>query len=422
MKHKNTAYISRAALCSNYAAIDALVSDNASRSRSAGGRKPRIICVVKADGYGHGIHTVAGALGDAGCDYFAVSSEEEAVELREIETRNGRNPDILILGHIMPENVGEMIARDITCAVVSPDNARELSDAVAAHNRRGTRPREDSLKIHIKLDTGMNRVGFPAAEGRQEEALSQIAAVAADPNLSIGGIFTHFACADDELMDGRILPGYEVFGGYTMLQLERFRTMVDALEANGIHVGMRHCANSAATLCCPEAYFDAVRAGIIIYGLMPNGKLADHPGMPGQLTHALTPVMRFDSSVVHIHRMDPGDRVSYGAEFVADRPMTVATVGAGYADGFERAYKGCCVRIGNRMYRQIGRICMDQFMVDVTPTDLSDAANNPVAVGDAVTLFGGDDGQMTDTLARMAGTINYEVVCKVSKRVPRIVE
>ena len=412
MKQKNTAFISRDALLSNYAAIDRLVTDNVS---GTGRAKPRIICVVKADGYGHGIQTVAGALGDAGCDYFAVSSEEEAVELREIETRNGRNPDILILGHIMPENVGEMIARDITCAVVSLENARELSAAVSAHNRRGTRPRADALKIHIKLDTGMNRVGFPVAEDRREESVRQIEEVSRDPNLNVCGIFTHFSCADDELMDGRILPGYEVFGGFTGLQLDRYRAAVKALEERGVKVGLRHCANSAATLCCPDAYFDAVRAGIIIYGLMPNGRLGT--GIP-----RLTPVMRFDSSVVHLHRMYPGDRVSYGAEFTASRPMLVATVGAGYADGFERAYKGCCVRIGNRMYRQIGRICMDQFMVDVTPTDERDALENPIAVGDAVTLFGGDDGQMTDTLARMAGTINYEVVCKVSKRVPRIVE
>ena len=397
MKHKNTAYISRDALLSNYASIERLVGENC----RPGQKRPRIVCVVKADGYGHGIHTVAGALGDAGCDFFAVSSEEEAVELREIETRNGRNPDILILGHIMPENVGEMIARDITCAVVSLDNAPELSAAVDAHNRRGSRTRTDALKIHIKLDTGMNRVGFPAAEDRMEESVRQILEVAEDPNLRICGIFTHFSCADDELMDGRILPGYEVFGD------------------RGLDVGVRHCANSAATLCCPEAYFDAVRAGIIIYGLMPNGRLEDRRGIA---VPRFTPVMRFDSSVVHLHRMNPGDRVSYGAEFTASRPMLVATVGAGYADGFERAYKGCCVRIGNRMYRQIGRICMDQFMVDVTPVDDADARDNPVQVGDAVTLFGGDDGQMTDTLARMAGTINYEVVCKVSKRVPRIVE
>ncbi len=415
MKHKNTAYISRDALLSNYASIERLVGENC----RPGQKRPRIVCVVKADGYGHGIHTVAGALGDAGCDFFAVSSEEEAVELREIETRNGRNPDILILGHIMPENVGEMIARDITCAVVSLDNARELSAAVDAHNRRGSRTRTDALKIHIKLDTGMNRVGFPAAEDRMEESVGQILEVAEDPNLRICGIFTHFSCADDELMDGRILPGYEVFGGFTRLQLDRYRTMVKTLEDRGLDVGVRHCANSAATLCCPEAYFDAVRAGIIIYGLMPNGRLEDRRGIA---VPRFTPVMRFDSSVVHLHRMNPGDRVSYGAEFTASRPMLVATVGAGYADGFERAYKGCCVRIGNRMYRQIGRICMDQFMVDVTPIDEADARDNPVQVGDAVTLFGGDDGQMTDTLARMAGTINYEVVCKVSKRVPRIVE
>ncbi len=401
MKHKNTAYISREALRQNYLAIDKIVAE---QSAAQGAKKPRVICVVKADGYGHGIAAVAGTLGGAGCDFFAVSSEDEAVELREIENRNGRHPDILILGHIMPENVGEMIEKDITCACVSLDNARELSEAAARYSRRERAA--DRLKIHIKLDTGMNRVGFPADEQRQEKTVREIEEVSADENLAVCGIFTHFSCADDELMEGRTLGGYEIFGGYTGLQLMRYRAVTDELMRRGVDVGVRHAANSAAALCFPEAYFDAVRAGVIIYGLMPNGGIDER----------FRPVMRFDSSVVHLHEMRPGDRVSYGAQFVAEHPMTVATVAAGYADGFERAYSGCCVKIGDRMYRQIGRICMDQFMVDVTPLEGEEL---DVRVGDPVTLFGGDDGQMTDTLARLAGTINYEVVCKVSKRVPR---
>ena len=401
MKHKNTAYIFREALRQNYGAIDKIVSD---ASAERGVKKPRIICVVKADGYGHGIAAVAGTLGAAGCDFFAVSSEDEAVELREIENRNGRHPDILILGHIMPENVGEMIEKDITCAVVSLDNAKELSEAAAQYNRRNRLA--EPLKIHIKLDTGMNRVGFAADDASQAQTVEEISQVAEDKNLSICGIFTHFACADDELMDGRMVEGYEIFGGYTGMQFRRYMAVVKELEARGVDVGVRHCANSAAALCFPEAYLDAVRAGVIIYGLQPNGSIDGR----------FRPVMQFDSSVTHLHRMAPGDRVSYGGEFVADHPMVVATVAAGYADGFERAYTGCCVRIGDRMYRQIGRICMDQFMVDVTPLDGEECA---VRVGDPVTLFGGDDGQMTNTLARLAGTINYEVVCKVSKRVPR---
>ncbi|MBQ3636857.1 MAG: alanine racemase [Clostridia bacterium] len=409
MKQKNSATISRAALLSNYAAVDSILT---SGSKKAGIRKPKIICVVKADAYGHGIAAVSSALGEAGCDFFAVSSEDEAVELRELELRCGRHPEILILGHVMPENVDEMIARDITCAAVSPDNARELSEAAAAHNRRGRRIREDSLKIHIKLDTGMNRVGFAADPDRLAGTVEDIEAAAADPNLTVSGIFTHFACADDELMDGQILPGCEDCGGYTMLQLGRYRAAVDALTRRGIDVGLRHCANSAAALTCPDAYFDAVRAGVVLYGLMPDGK--EDP--------RFRPAMRFDSTVVHVHRLAPGERVSYGAEFTAERPTVLATVGAGYADGFERAYRGCAVKIGGLPYRQVGRICMDQFMADVTEPIGKPAPSSPPAVGEPVTLFGGDSGESVNALARTAGTINYEVVCKVSKRVPRIVE
>ena len=407
MKHKNTAYISRDALRQNFLAVEKIVADNA---QEAGRPKPRVICVVKADGYGHGIAAVAGTLGSAGCGFFAVSSEDEAVELREIEHRNGRHPEILILGRIMPENVGEMIEEDITCAVVSLADAEELSAGVTDYNRRSRRANEPpaSLKIHIKLDTGMNRVGFAADEQRLPTTVSEIGLVSADPNLSIAGIFTHFSCADDELMDGHPVPGYEIFGGYTGMQFARYKAALAALEDRGIPTGLKHCANSAAALCLPDAYFDAVRAGVIIYGLLPNGSIDPR----------FRPAMQFVSTVTHLHTIVPGDRVSYGATFEAEKPMTVATVAAGYADGFERAYAGCCVRIGDRMFRQIGRICMDQFMVDVTPDEGEEC---PVRVGDPVILFGGDDGLMTDTLARLAGTINYEVVCKVSKRVPRVV-
>ena len=329
-------------------------------------------------------------------------SEEEAEELRGIESANGRHPDILILGHIMPENVIEMIEDDITCAMISLDNAKELSAAISDYYNSGYIRIADRkpLKIHIKLDTGMNRVGFPADEARLAETVSQIRTISDDENLRITGIFTHFACADDETLDGKIVPGTD---GYTRMQLERFRNTVAALENAGVDVGMKHAANSAAILGCPEAYFDAVRAGIIIYGLMPNG--AADPGF--------IPAMQFDSSVTHVHKIRAGDKVSYGASFTADHDMTLATVSAGYADGFERAYSGCTVKINGHNYRQVGRICMDQFMVDVTD------APEPIRIGDAVTLFGGDDGTMVRELARRAGTINYEVICKISKRVIR---
>lgn len=402
MKHKNVAYVYRSALINNYSQIEYIVSRGA---EEIGEKKPRVICVVKADAYGHGIHTTAGALGEAGCGFFAVSSEEEAAELRLIERGNGRHPDILILGHISPENVGAMLSDDIICAVVSYENAMELADAVAEYRKNGGES-DAKLKIHLKLDTGMNRVGFPADEAGAAKTVFEITELAKNENLEICGIFTHFSSADEELMNGNIIKGYEAFGGYTWMQLDRFKKIVKTIEDSGINVGIKHAANSAAALKFPEAYFDAVRAGVIIYGLMPNGSIDPR----------FTPAMQFDSSVTHIHKVNPGERISYGATFEAEREMLIATVAAGYADGFERAYGGCFVKIGGKLYPQVGRICMDQFMVDITPAD-GEISN--IKVGDAVTLFGGDGGEMTSELAARAGSINYEVICKVSKRVCR---
>lgn len=394
MKHKNTAYVDCATLAQNYHTIENIVARS---SAERGEQKPRVICVVKADAYGHGIDAASKALGDAGCGFFAVSSEEEAHELRLLESRFARHPNILILSHIDPVNVGDMLRDDIICTVVSAENARLLSRAVALYNEENHTT--GALRVHVKLDTGMNRVGFSADEERRETTVKEITALSQDKNLHLEGVFTHFACADDELMDGKI-----VGDGYTAMQLERYRAVVDELTSAGVAVGLRHAANSAAILCLPEAYFDAVRAGVILYGLMPNGTLNPH----------FRPVMRFDSTVTHLHKLKKGDAISYGATYTAERDMMVATVAAGYADGFLRRFNGCSVKIGEHMAKQIGRICMDQFMVDVT--DYSD-----VQVGDCVTLFGGDDGAMVNALARLAGTINYEIVCGVSKRVTRVV-
>lgn len=389
MKHKNIAYINKTALCENYRTIEKIVSENAID------KKPRIIAVVKADAYGHGIENVASALGEAGCTMYAVSSEEEAAELREIEKANGRMPDILILSRISPENVPDMIEEGITAAVTSFDNALALNEAAVQCGGR--------LKIHIKLDTGMNRVGFSAREEDSEETLSQIEEISHMGGLELCGIFTHFSSADDELMDGKTVFGFEDRGGYTDMQLTRFIATVELLKARGVDVGMVHAANSAAILTLPEAYFDAVRAGIILYGLMPNGKTDER----------FKPAMCFVSTVTHIHEIKAGERVSYGAVFSAGQDMRIATVSAGYADGFERAYSGCRVVIGGKQYRQVGRICMDQCMVDITGGD-------NIEVGDRAVLFGGDDGESINSLARLGGTINYEVVCKISKRVNRV--
>lgn len=381
MKYKNAAYIDTAALAENYRVI---------AEKACGAQ---VISVVKADAYGHGIACAASVLGDAGCTFFAVSSEEEAVELRRIEAGNGRHPQIIILGHILPENAHEMAENDIICTAVSYDNAVLLDRVMAGTGKK--------LKIHVKLDTGMNRVGFPASEEYLADSAAKIGAVAAMENLEFGGIFTHFSCADTDL------TGED--SGYTALQLGRYRKMLAALEEAGIDPGLRHAANSAGILGLPEAHFDAVRAGIILYGLSPSGDRneAQRAG--------LRPVMKFCAGVTHIHKVPAGDKISYGGTYTAETERTVAVIAAGYADGYERAYSGCPVMIGGRLYRSAGRICMDQFMVDITGHE------QEVGVGQEATLFGGDDGELIETLAKASGTINYEVLCKVSKRVRRVI-
>lgn len=395
MKYKNTAYIDCGALRHNYNVISNLISAGECA------KKPRLICVVKADAYGHGIEAVSDALGKAGCDFFAVSSETEAAELRALEENRGRHPDILILGPIDPVNVGEMIERDIICTAVSAKCARDLRDAVKLYNEEN---RTDArLRIHVKLDTGMNRVGFAAHWDDIENTAAEIASLVKDETftryLDAEGIFTHFACADDELLGDSGAQG----GSMTETQLSCYCAMMDRLDSMGVRFRMRHAANSAALLVFPEAHFDAVRAGIVLYGIMPN-TLPDSE---------LRPVMRLESTVTHIHTVKKGETVSYGATFTAERDMTVATIAAGYADGFLRHFSGCTVKIRSQEARQIGRICMDQFMADVT--DCAD-----VQVGDRAVLFGGDDGTMLADLAKIGGTIGYEIVCGVSKRVPRI--
>ncbi len=380
MKYKNTAYIDTAALVDNFRVI---------RDKAA---PAEVIAVVKADAYGHGIACAATVLGNAGCTFFAVSSEEEAVELRRIEAENGRHPSIIILGHIMPENAWTMAEHDILCTAVSYDNAVLLDRVMAGSPHK--------LTVHLKLDTGMNRVGFPTDDASRETTVRQIKEIAEFENLRIGGIFTHFSCADTDL------TGDDT--GYTSLQLDRYNQTVDALISSGVNVGIRHAANSAAILGLPSAHFDAVRAGIILYGLSPSGDQSE------AVRAGLKPVMKLCSRVAHIHKVPSGDKISYGGTYMAESERTIAVIAAGYADGYERAFHGCPVMIGGRAYPSVGRICMDQFMVDITGHE------NEVGVGQEVTLFGGDDGTLLETLAAAAGTINYEILCGITKRVKRV--
>ncbi len=384
---KTTAEISKSALIHNYNTISAHVAANTK------GKTPEVICVIKADGYGHGVDTVSDVLANAGCRFFAVSSEAEALEVRKLENGRGRHPNILILGYTFPENAAAMAENDIICAAVSHDHALLLAEAAA---KAGVR-----LKIHVKLDTGMNRVGFSAMPHAADTTAGQIAELSKHPHLDLCGIFTHYAVADDELLDGK----YKEDGIHrTLRQLERYKDVLAKLKALGIDPGLRHTANSAAIFGCPDAYFDAVRAGVILYGMFPNG----------EVNGILRPVMKFTSTVGHTHTLYKGESVSYGGMFTADRDMTVAVITAGYADGYVRRYTGGYVTVNGVKYRQVGRICMDQFMIDITGHE------KDVHPGDTAVLFGGDDCSALEDLAKRAETINYECTCVVTKRVKRV--
>jgi len=352
-----------AAAAENYRAIRAMV-DKANK-------ETEIICVVKADAYGHGAKRFAALYRELGVKNYAVSNLDEAVELRK---KLGDGDEmILILGYTDPAYAKVLTEYRLTQTVFSLDYATALSSKL-----------EEDLPVHVKIDTGMNRLGFPATEAGAVE----IADALALPHLIPDGIFTHFACADEEDTSS------------TKAQFEHFMAMTDALKSIGITFRMRHVCNSAATLRFPEMYLDAVRCGIILYGLSPLDESVPE----------LKPVMSLTSKVVHIHRVKPGERISYGGTFVSEKHMRVATVPIGYDDGLLRVYAADCgVYINGRFAKILGRICMDQCMVDVTDI--------PCEVGDDVEVFGSH--QTADTLARAASSINYEVTCIVGKRVPR---
>lgn len=385
LRIKNTAYISRSALAQNYRTIHSILAD--------GGADPQIIATVKANGYGHGVDTVTRVLGDEGCRFFAVSSETEALEVRALEEKRGRYPRILILGYTFPENAAAMAEAGIECAAVSPEHAKTLAEAAGK-----------PLTVHIKLDTGMHRVGFSCdTEERTRQTVRAITEIAGDKRLHIGGIFTHFACCDDEMLDG-LTPVPE--GQLTEIQFGRYRRVLELLEGAGVDAGLRHASNSAAILGYAPAWLDAVRAGIILYGMAPDGR----PWRDDRFR----PVMTLETTVAHIQTLRPGEHVSYGATYTADSTRTLATLPIGYADGWIRAYTGAMVNIGGHLCPIVGRICMDQCMADITGHE------DDIRVGDPVLLFGGDRGESVGALAARAGTIVYECTCQVSARVRRV--
>ena len=340
----------------------------------------RFLGVVKADAYGHGAVQVGHLLQDAGADYLAVSCLDEAMELR----RSGVYLPILILGHTSAEFTETLIRNDITQAVTCLAKAEEYSREAA---RLGM-----TLRVHIKLDTGMSRLGYLCAGEHFDEGAAHILRSCTLPGLEAEGIFTHFAVSDE--------PG-EDNEAYTRAQFALFMRMIDALEAQGLHFAIRHCANSGAVVHYPEMLLDMVRPGLLLYGY------GDDTGTLG-----LKPCMRLVTRVMTIKHFDADTAVSYGRRFTTDRVTRMAVLGIGYADGLPRLCSNqCSFAVAGGFAPQRGSICMDMCMADVS-------AIPEAAVDGEVEIFGEKADLMQ--LSAAAQTIPYELLCAVSKRVPRV--
>lgn len=357
---------------SNFKAVSALLD--------SGRTKPA--CVIKADGYGHGDRELLRLYEGLGADFFCVSNITEALRLRGYGCRG----DILILSWSDPVCSDILSENGIISAIVSVENARRVS-------RCASKP----VRVHIKLDTGMNRVGISAAD--TEKCAAEIAEIAALPNIRVEGVFTHFAVADELSEESR---------RFTEMQKEKFFAAAHRAEKLGVPLIHKHCLNSAGALFHYDSRSTLARFGIVLYGLKPDISL--------EMPVPLEPVMELRSVISHIKTVHKGDTVSYGRTYTADSDRLIATVPCGYADGYPRLLSGKNeVLLRGKRAKGVGRVCMDQMMIDVT--------NIPeAAVGDEVTLFGRDGGDIitADELAAKCGMIGYEIICGISGRVPRV--
>lgn len=359
--------------------LDALLHNfNAIKSHT----DAKIFSVVKANAYGHSVSKIALLLDKAGTDFFAVSNIDEADELRAL----GIEKPILILGYTPPFLAEKLIKLNISQTIFSLDYAKELDDF--AKKAGGV------INAHLKLDTGMGRLGYNC---RNDEfiGLSDAKKSLLLSSIKFDGIFTHFPVADSTRKSDKT---------YTLAQYKRFLKAISLLEADGFSFGIKHCCNSAATLLSPDKHLDAIRPGNILYGLTPDAGLT--------LPYSLIPVMTFKAAVSMVKTLNKNETVNYGRTFKAKKSMKLATITAGYADGFPRLLSNRgYVLINGKKAPIVGRICMDQFCADVSDID-------GVKEGDTVILFGKE--LPVENVAKWANTINYEIVCGLSKRVPRI--
>ena len=346
----------------------------------------RLMAVVKADAYGHGDGFVAQTLQHAGADWFGVSNLEEAIRLRQA----GVTRPILILSYTPPEEAARLSSFDITQTVISEEYAYALQRAAVAAGV--------TVTVHIKLDTGMSRVGFFYHDQQADAAvIDTVAQVCALTHLRAEGIFTHFACADEELGEAA-----------TRRQYALFMQAIEELKQRGVTFAIRHCCNSAATLRFPDMHLDMVRPGLILYGLFPS------PFLDGGLP--LKAAMSLKTVVSLVKQVPPHTAVSYGGTHQTAETARIATVPIGYADGYPRALSGVAdMLVAGQRVPLVGRVCMDQCLLDVTAVD-------EVTEGMTVTVFGADGAATlpVEEMAAWSGSINYETVCLIGKRVPRI--
>lgn len=341
----------------------------------------KIIAVLKTDGYGHGAVPIARMVQEY--EYlwgFAVATVEEALLLR----RAGIRKPVLILGYVFPDACEEIVQNEIRPTIFTFDSARQFSEEAVRQGK--------TVHLHIKVDTGMSRIGLKD----DEESADLVREISQLSNVEIEGLYTHFARADEkDKADVR-------------RQLMRYQAFAELVKAKGVEIRMHHCSNSAGIFDLKEANLDAVRAGISIYGLYPSEEV-NHLAVP------ITPVLTLKSHVVYVKDIEPGTSVSYGGTFTAEKSMRIATIPVGYGDGYPRSLSGKGrVLIRGRQAPVLGRICMDQFMVDVTHIP-------GVRAGDMVTLIGSDGGNgiTMEDLGELSGRFNYELACDIGKRVPR---
>lgn len=353
----------------------------------------RLMAVVKANGYGHGAIEVARTALQNGAEFLGVARLHEAVELRKA----GLAAPILIFGYSPPESAPTIIDNDLIQTVYSPETAQALSEQAA---RRGAK-----IHVHIKLDSGMGRLGLllddpadePPTGSAAARSFNDVKTISRLANLKVGGIFTHFATADS------------TDKSYATAQLERFMAFLGRLESDGLKPPLGHAANSAALIDLPDSHLDLVRPGIATYGLNPSDEIKPNPV-------ELRPVMTVKSRIIHLKQVPAGFHISYGITYRTDRPTTIATVPVGYADGFNRllSSRGYMLVHGQRV-PIVGRVCMDLTMLDV-------GALHDVRIEDEVVVFGrqSDEVLAADELATALGTINYEIVTSITARVPRV--